>query len=85
MDKITLRDGRKLTSEAGPSTAQVLVAVTGGGVLESCGANPIAFSGGEAVVVPANIREYSIKGQWTVEVLRAMVPGPEASEPETSL
>jgi mannose-6-phosphate isomerase len=84
VDKVALRNGRKV-NESGVNAAQVLVAVTGGGVLESSGANPIAFSGGEAVIVPANVREYSIKGQWTVEVLRAMVPGAETAEPETAL
>jgi mannose-6-phosphate isomerase len=85
VDKASLKKGQSLESQSNASAAQIVVATEGSGVIESKGAPPIAFRKGEVVVVPATVREYSVRGQWSVEVLRAMVPGPDACEPETTL
>jgi len=74
IERITLREGRSMTVAAENRTAQVLVTMSGSGVVESDGSSPIAVTKGDAVVIPASTREFSIKGQWTVEMLRAMVP-----------
>jgi mannose-6-phosphate isomerase len=74
VEKLTLRDGRTLTMRADASTVQVLVATSGSGVVEAPGCSPIALGKGDAAVIPASTREFSIKGQWTAEVLRATVP-----------
>lgn len=85
VDKASLHKGQGLDTKAQVSAAHILVVTEGSGVVECNGAQPIAFRKGEVVVVPATVREYSVRGQWSVELLRAMVPGPEACEPETSL
>ena len=85
VEKTSLRNGEQLTSSTEASSAHIIVGLDGGGVLEARGTNPIAFAAGESVVVPASIGEYSIRGQWTVEVLRATVPNRCTDEPETSL
>jgi hypothetical protein len=36
-------------------------------------------------VIPANLRDFSIRPQWTVEFLKAYVPGVELPEPATRL
>ena len=74
VEKITLREGRARTV-ASNASVQVLVATSGSGVIECAGSPAIALGKGEAAVVPANTSECSIKGQWTVELLRAYVPG----------
>jgi len=74
VERITLRDGRSTTVTEN-SAAQVLVVMSGSGVIEADGSSPIAVAKGDGVGVPASTREFSIKGQWTVEMLRAMVPG----------
>jgi len=73
VEKITLREGRGMTiaTQAG---AQVIVATSGSAVVGSSGSPPIALGQGEAVVIPAAVKEFSIKGQWSVEALSAMVP-----------
>jgi hypothetical protein len=45
----------------------------------------VTLTRGETVIVPASVRDYSIRGQWKVEVLRAKVPGGKVSAPETTL
>lgn len=85
VDKASLSKGQSLETKRDVSAAQILVATEGSGVLEVNGAPPVAFRKGEVVVVPASAREYAVRGQWSVELLRAMVPGPEACEPDTTL
>ena len=57
------------------SSVQVLVAVEGSGVVESEGSQPVAFTRGEAVVIPASVREFRVRPQWSVEMLRMRLPG----------
>lgn len=86
VDKIALREGRKSEQRAANyDAAQVLVALAGSGIVEADGCDAISISRGEVVVIPASLTAYSIQGQWSVEVLRAMVPGNDACEPETTL
>jgi mannose-6-phosphate isomerase len=88
VNKITLGDGKRLTQrpeyEPGPRSAEVLVALDGCGVVECEGATAVTVARGEAVVMPASVGGYAIRGQWNVEVLRARVPGGKVNEPETS-
>ena len=73
VERITLREGKSLAL-AGGRSAQVLVSLSGSAVIESSDSSPIALGKGDAAVIPASTSEFSIKGQWTAEVLRAMVP-----------
>ncbi len=70
---------------SGQSFFSILVAITGGGVVNCNGSPPLSFHRGEVVVIPPNA-EYTIHGQWEVEFLDIRLPAAGAAvEPETSL
>jgi uncharacterized protein YjlB len=46
---------------------------------------PVTVAKGDAVVIPACIGEFSVRPQWTLEFLRAFVPGKPLPEPETRM
>jgi len=71
--------------ESGRSSAQILVAVGGCGVIEAQGADAVTLAGGDAVVIPAKVGEFTVRPQWTVEFLRAYVPGKPFPEPEVRI
>jgi mannose-6-phosphate isomerase len=74
------------TFELGTSkSAQCLVAVGGCGVVESPGHDPVAFTCGEAVVVPASVQGAAIRPQWDVQFIRALVPETKQAMPRTEL
>jgi mannose-6-phosphate isomerase len=56
------------------STAQVLVAIGGCGVVEASGCSALTFAPGDAVIIPATLARYRIRPQWQVEFLRAQLP-----------
>jgi len=74
VEKFQAREPATFTAKAGPSTAQVLVASEGCAIVECDGSQPVSFNQGEAVVIPATVKRYTIRPQWTVEILRMMVP-----------
>ncbi len=69
--------------DSGKRSAQILVAVEGCGVVESTGAEPVTMAKGDAVVVPASVKDFAVRPQWTLEFLKARVPGAVLPEPET--
>jgi mannose-6-phosphate isomerase len=69
----------------GKTSAQILVAVEGCGVVEAAGAEAVTFAKGDAVVVPAALEKFTVRPQWTLELLRARVPGAALPEPETRM
>jgi len=71
--------------ETGRSSVQILVAVEGCAAIEAAGMNPVTLAKGDAVVVPACIADFKVRPQWTVEFLRAYVPGAALPEPETRM
>ncbi len=71
--------------DSGKSSAQILVAVEGCGVVEAGGTEPVTVAKGDAVVVPACVGNFTVRPQWTLEFLRARVPGAELPEPETRM
>jgi mannose-6-phosphate isomerase class I len=73
------------TDDSGRSSVQILVAVEGCGVIESAGTDPVTLAKGDAVIVPASIDRFGVRPQWTLEFLRAYVPGKALPEPETRL
>jgi mannose-6-phosphate isomerase len=81
------RADKSLTFEAASArrSVQVLVAVEGCGVVESEGSQPVSFNRGEAVIIPASLREFALRPQWSVEFLRMMLPGEKLSPPQTTL
>jgi uncharacterized protein YjlB len=64
---------------------QILVAVEGCGVVEIPGAEPVTLTKGDAIVIPACLEKFNVRPQWTLELLRAYVPGKTYPEPETRI
>jgi mannose-6-phosphate isomerase len=77
--EFTTRDG------AEKSSVQILIAVEGCAVIEAQGAEPVTLAKGDAVVVPASIRGFRVRPQWTGEFLKAALPGGLVPEPATRI
>jgi len=71
--------------DSNKKSVQILVAVEGCGVIEVPGAEPVTLAKGDAVIIPASFGEFAIRPQWTLEFLRAFVPGKPYPEPETRI
>lgn len=71
--------------ESGKNSVQILVAVEGCGVIEAAGMDPVTLAKGDAAVIPASIERFGVRPQWSVEFLRAYVPGKPLAEPETRM
>ena len=83
VEKIKLREA--MHAEVTPASPHILVAVDGAGIVESQGMEPISFATGEAVVIPASVREYTVRPQWELEIMRMSLPTGSVAEPETVL
>src|SRR5712692_8763763 len=71
--------------ESGKDSVQILVAIDGCGVVEAQGRDPVTLAKGDGVVVPAALGEFSVRPQWSLEFLKACVPGAVVAEPATRL
>jgi mannose-6-phosphate isomerase len=71
--------------ETGKHSVQILVTVEGCGIVEAAGTNPVTLARGDAVVVPAAVGEFQVRPQWSVEFLKASVPGAAMPEPATRM
>jgi mannose-6-phosphate isomerase len=71
--------------ESGKTSVQILVAVEGCGVVEAQGRDPVTLAKGDAVVIPAALREFSVRPQWQLEFLKAGVPSGNVPEPVTRM
>lgn len=69
----------------GQDSVQILVAVEGCAAIEAAGMDSVTLAKGDAVVVPACVESFQVRPQWSVEFLRAYVPGKSLPEPETRL
>jgi mannose-6-phosphate isomerase len=87
VDMFEMKDPQELSArdESGKSSAQILVVLEGCGVVEAAGADPVTAAKGDAVVIPASIGKFTVRPQWTLEFLRAHVPGATLPEPETRM
>jgi mannose-6-phosphate isomerase len=87
VDMFEMKDAQELNTQddSGKSSAQIMVAVEGCGVVEAIGAEPVTVAKGDAVVVPASVGKFTVRPQWTLEFLRARVPGITLPEPETRM
>jgi mannose-6-phosphate isomerase len=75
----------KTTDRVEKSSVQILIAVEGCAVIEARGAEPVTLAKGDAVVVPASIGGFQVRPQWTVEFLKASLPGRAVPEPATRI
>jgi mannose-6-phosphate isomerase len=87
VDMFEIKEAQELNTldDSGKSSAQILVAVEGCGIVEAPGAEPVTVTKGDAVVVPASVGNFTVRPQWTLEFLRARVPGAVLPEPETRM
>jgi mannose-6-phosphate isomerase len=87
VDMFEIKQAQELTTrdDSSKSSAQILVAVEGCGRVEADGAEPVTMSKGDAVVIPACVERFTVHPQWTLEFLRARVPGATLGEPETRM
>jgi mannose-6-phosphate isomerase len=87
VDMFEMKDAQELSTrdDSGKTSTQILVAVEGCGVVEAAGAESVTLAKGDAVVVPASVVKFTVRPQWTLEFLRARVPGTALPEPETRM
>lgn len=87
VDMFEMKDVQEFSTrdDSGKSSAQILVATEGCGVVEAPGAEPVTIAKGDAVVIPASVAQFTIRPQWTLELLRSRVPGAALPEPETRM
>ncbi|HXZ79653.1 MAG TPA: type I phosphomannose isomerase catalytic subunit [Terriglobales bacterium] len=79
VNKYHLRGGqgqllRASQQEARDRSVEIIVGLQGAGMLDARGHTPVLFGGGEAVVIPAAIEEFMVRGQREVEFLTMTVP-----------
>src|SRR5208282_687450 len=70
---------------SGKTSAQILVAVEGCGVVEAQGRDPVTLAKGDAIVIPAVVQRFMVRPQWAVEFLKASVPSGTVPEPATRI
>jgi len=87
VDLFEVRDALELSTrdDSGRSSVQILIAVEGCGAIEAPAMEPVTLAKGDAVVIPASVERLGVRPQWTLEFLRARVPGKPLPEPETRL
>lgn len=87
VDRFDLKEPQTFSTadETNKASVQILVAVEGCGVLEAPGMEPVTLAKGDAAVVPASLPKFTVRPQWSVEILKSYVPGRPLPEPETRL
>jgi mannose-6-phosphate isomerase len=85
VDLFDLKERQTFRAAPGKSSVEVLVAVEGCGIVEAGGADAVTLAKGDAVVIPASLGEFRIQPQWSIEFLRAALPGQLVSEPAVRL
>jgi mannose-6-phosphate isomerase len=87
VDMFEMKDVQEFDTrdDSGKSSAQIFVAVEGCGVVETDEAEPVTMAKGDAVVVPAEVKRFTVRPQWNLEFLRSRVPGVPLPEPETRM
>ncbi len=83
VEKIKLQE--PLHADVTPASPHIVVAIDGAGIVESQGMEAISFATGEAVVIPAAVREYAVRPQWELEIMRMLLPTGVVAEPTTVL
>ncbi len=72
-------------NDSGKTSAQILVAIEGCGVVEAQGRDPVTLAKGDAVVIPAALQGFTVRPQWQLEFLKACVPSAAVPEPKTRM
>ncbi len=85
VERFVSRQALRLQAEAVGASPQIVVAVKGSAAVHIDGEEPIAFTPGEAVVIPAACGEFEVRPQWECEFLRMNLPAHRVAEPVTTL
>jgi mannose-6-phosphate isomerase len=87
VDMLELKDLQEFqtTDDSGKTSVQILTAVEGCGVVEATGTEPVTLAKGDAVVVPASTGHFSVRPQWSIELLKSCLPGKAMPEPAVRL
>jgi len=87
VDMFELKDAQEFSTrdDAGKTSAQILVALEGCGIVDAQGTEPVTVAKGDAVVIPASVESFTVRPQWNLEFLRSRVPGAKLPEPETRM
>ena len=80
-----IRLSQPLHADVSPASPKIMVAIEGAGIVESQGMAPISFATGEAVVIPAAARHYTVRPQWELEIMRMSLPTGVVQGPDTVL
>jgi mannose-6-phosphate isomerase len=75
----------KFEDEPVKTSAEILVAVEGCGVVETQGRDSVTLAKGDAIVIPAAVQEFTVRPQWQLEFLKARLPSAAAAEPAVRL
>jgi len=84
VEKFKLSKGQKFELAA-ENAAQAVVALSGSGVIEAPGSSPVSLTCGEAVVIPASVKDTRVIPQWDLEFMRSTVPAAKLPVPKTQL
>jgi mannose-6-phosphate isomerase len=71
--------------DSSKSSVQILVALEGCAAIEATGMAPVTVAKGDAVVIPAALKEFNVRPQWAIEFLKSYVPGKALPEPATRI
>lgn len=74
-----------ITRHMPPSSAQILVGLDGSATVLAKGCEPVQFSRGEAVIVPAVINNFGVRPLEHAEYLHIALPQDAVKHPQTSL
>jgi mannose-6-phosphate isomerase len=87
VEKFSLNDSHEFSTrdDSGKTSVQILVAVDGAASIEADRAQAVTLTKGDAVVIPANSGRFSVRPQWSIELLKASVPGVRLPEPATRM
>ena len=83
VDKLVLSEPQDFRHDG--ASVQCLTVIGGCAVIEAAGMEPAAFARGDCIVIPATAQRFRIRPQWSVELLRANVPGVPNLSPETEI
>ena len=76
--------GESNTSPKLLSRTHVLVAVDGCGIVQADNFDPLTLCRGDAVVIPAAVREFHVRAQWELDLLLMTVPPSKAGTQVTA-
>jgi len=75
-------DGVQWFESGAQTSAQILVAVRGSASVHTPGCKPVEFGRGDALVIPACIRQFEVRPRQEIEILKSSVPEENVPPPE---